>query len=55
MTPRVALRQGWLTGWLSASGLVAIRAGGILEGELVGHRLAVEDGAGVTASIDTSP
>lgn len=46
---------GEVQGRLRTTGLVMVRAGGRLAGELVGHHLVVEDGAILNATIEITP
>jgi cytoskeletal protein CcmA (bactofilin family) len=46
---------GEFHGKIKATGVVAVRAGGYLAGDVVGHHLVIEDGAALNAIIDITP
>ncbi|MBN1557244.1 MAG: polymer-forming cytoskeletal protein [Lentisphaerae bacterium] len=47
--------DGFLKARVHADGLIAVRRGGFLSGEIHGPRLAVQDGAGLSAVLDVGP
>jgi cytoskeletal protein CcmA (bactofilin family) len=46
---------GKLSARLTASGSIAVRAGGRFKGEIVGHHLVVDEGGGLNADLEITP